>query len=105
MSLTNFPKNSNFFFLGGLYILYPQYHSILVEEGEYGEIFFGFCLKKRHILIKFELCKKFSALGQNQRDARDYSASGRGCVMRDCRIERNTTVFDYNKIPFHSILT
>ena len=24
---------------GGLYILYPQYHSILVEEGEYGEIF------------------------------------------------------------------
>ena len=30
--------------LEGLYILYPQYHSILVEEGEYD--FFGFCLKK-----------------------------------------------------------
>ena len=56
------------------------------------ERFFGFCLKKRHILTTFELCKKFSALGQNQRDTRDYSASGRGCVMRDCRIERNTTV-------------
>ena len=27
------------FFFGGLYILYPQYHRILVEEGEYGEIF------------------------------------------------------------------
>ena len=39
-SLTNFPKNSRkIFFWGGLYILYPQYHSILVEEGEYGEIF------------------------------------------------------------------
>ena len=46
------------FFFGGLYILYPQYHSILVEEGEYGEIFFGFCLKKRHILTKFELMQK-----------------------------------------------
>ena len=56
------------------------------------ERFFWFLLKKRHILTKFELSKKFSALGQNQRDARDYSASGRGCVMRDCRIERNTTV-------------
>ena len=33
-----------------------------------------------------------SAPGQNQRDVRDYSASRRGCVMRDCRIERNTTV-------------
>ena len=32
------------------------------------------------------------APGQNQHDVRDYSASGRGCVMRDCRIERNTTV-------------
>ena len=48
-SLTNFPKkfkNSwKFFFFGGLYILYPQYHSILVEEGEYGEIFLISALK------------------------------------------------------------
>jgi hypothetical protein len=54
------------------------------------EIFFGFCKKK---LAIFGLCKKFSAPGQNQRDERDYSAFGRGCVMRDCRIERNVTVF------------
>ena len=40
-------KNSRIFFLGGLYILYPQYHSILVEEGEYGEIFLVSALKKR----------------------------------------------------------
>ena len=64
-SLTNFPKNSrNFFFLGGLYILYPQYHSILVEEGEYREIFLVSALKKRHILTKFELCKKFRHLAK-----------------------------------------
>jgi hypothetical protein len=42
------------------------------------EIFFGFCKKK---LAIFRLCKKFSASGQNQRDERDYSAFGRGCVM------------------------
>ena len=65
------------------------------------ERFFGFCLKKRHILTKFELCKKFSALGQNQRDACDYLASGRGCVMRDCRIERNTTVLTMSAIMMH----
>ena len=59
------------------------------------ERFFWFLLKKRHILTKSELSKKFLALGQNQRDVRDYSASGRGCVMRDCRIERNTTVRDF----------
>ena len=33
-----------------------------------------------------------SAPGQNRRDERDYSAFRRGCVMRDCRIERNSTV-------------
>ena len=44
-----------------------------------------------------------SAPGQNQRDVRDYLASGRGCVMRDCRIERNTTVYN-NYIPLYIII-
>ena len=42
------------------------------------------------------------APGENQRDMRDYSASGRGCVMCDCQIERNTTVAHYStalKLP------
>ena len=86
------PKElSKFFFWGALYFIstisqYTSWRRWIWRD------FFGFCLKRRHILTKFELCKKFSALGQNQRDARDYSASGRGCVMRDCRIDRNTTV-------------
>jgi hypothetical protein len=35
----------------------------------------------------------FSAPGQNQRDDRDFSAFMRGTVTRDCRIERNGTVY------------
>ena len=50
--------------------------------------FFRFLQEK---LLIFGLCKKISAPGQNQRDERDYSAFG--CVMRDCLIERNGTVF------------
>ena len=67
------------------------------------ERFFWFLLKKRHILTKFELSKKFSALDQNQRDTRDYSASGRGCVMRDCQIERNTTVYAFLHLNSRSL--
>jgi hypothetical protein len=43
----------------------------------------------------------FSAPGQNKCDERDYSVFGRGCVMRDCQIERNVTVLlGVNEVKF-----
>ena len=33
-----------------------------------------------------------SASAQNRCDEREYSAFGRGCMMRDCQIEQNGTV-------------
>ena len=64
-------------------------HTVLHHSIDDKWIFFGFLHEN---LLIFGLCKKISAPGQNQRDERDHSAFGRGCVMRDCRIERNGTV-------------
>ena len=69
-------------------------HCTSVEKDEYlflPKIF----EKKGPFLLIFQLCKKFLAPGQNWRDERDYSAFGRGCMMRDCRIERNGTVVSF----------
>jgi len=43
-----------------------------------------------------------SAPAQNQRDERDYWVSKRGCVMRDCRIERNITVYIISQVGLNS---
>ena len=73
-------------------------HTVLHHSIDDKWIFFGFLHEN---LLIFGLCKKISAPGQNQRDERDHSAFGRGCVMRDCRIERNGTVLitDSLRVP------
>ena len=46
-----------------------------------------------------------SAPAQNQRDERDYWVSKRGCVMRDCRIERNGTVLHIYILNYYTNVT
>ena len=59
------------------------------DMSKFSDIFGSFALQTAHFYDGHQM---FSAPGKNRRDERDYSVSERGCVTRDCRIERNGTV-------------